>query len=90
MCIISGMGNGNSNGMHIDGVERPRKRKNVIPRSDINMLSVKLVAKEYGFHQNTVRRWVTQDGLKCIRYGPGNKIYIAEKDVEKFIKRYYY
>ena len=70
--------------------KRPRQRKNVIPRSAITMLSVKEIARRYGFHENTVRSWVTWDALKCIRYGPGNKIFIAEKDVEKFIKKYYY
>ena len=70
--------------------ERPRQRKNVVPRGTIKMLSVREVARRYGFHENTVRRWVTEDGLKSIRYGPGNKIYIAEKDVEKFFKKYYY
>jgi len=37
-----------------------------------------------------VRRWVTEDGLQSIRYGPGNKIYIAEEEVDNFIKEYYY
>ena len=74
----------------MDDLERPRRRKNVFPPEPIRMLSVQEIARRYGFHENTVRRWVTEDGLKCIRYGPGNKIYIAEKDVIKFIKKYYY
>jgi hypothetical protein len=32
---------------------------------------------------------VSEDELKSVRYGPGNKIYIAEKDVEEFLKKYY-
>lgn len=74
----------------MDRLERPRRRKNVVPPTTITMLSVRETASRYGFHENTVRRWVTEDGLKCMRYGPGNKIYIAEKAVEKFIQRYYY
>ena len=70
--------------------KRPRQRKNVIPRSAITMLSVKEIAKRYGFHENTVRSWVTEDELRHIRYGPGGKIFIAEKDVEIFIRKYYY
>ncbi len=70
--------------------KRRRQRKNVVPPSAITMLSVREIAKRYHFHENTVRSWVTADALRCIRYGPGNKIFIAEKDVEKFIKKYYY
>ena len=70
--------------------KRRRQRKNVVPHSAITMLSVKKIAKKYHFHENTIRSWVTSGGIKCIRYGPGNKIFIAEKDVEKFITKYYY
>ena len=70
--------------------ERPRRRKNVIPHSAIKMLSVKEIAKRYGFHENTVRSWVAEDELRYIRYGPGGKIFIAEKDVEIYIRKYYY
>ena len=73
-----------------DSSARRRQRKNVVPPSPVRMLSVRKIAEEYGFHENTVRRWVTDDGLKCVRYGPGNKIFIAEKDVEKFINKHYY
>lgn len=67
-----------------------RQRKNVVLHSAIPMLSVREIAKKYHFHENTVRRWINADALRCRRYGPGNKIFIAEKDVEKFIKKYYY
>jgi len=70
--------------------QRRRQRKNVVPRTAIRMLSVKAIAQRYGFHENTVRRWVTEDELRCIRYGPGNKIFIAEGDVDDFIQKYYY
>lgn len=70
--------------------KRPRQRKNVMPHSAIIMLSVKEIALRYGFHENTIRRWVKDDDLRCIYYGPGNKIFIAKKDVEAFIKKYYY
>ena len=74
----------------MNGEKRPRQRKNVVPRSAITMLSVREIARRYGFHENTIRRWVTEDGLKSIRYGPGNKIYIAEKDADNFYRKYYY
>ena len=73
----------------MDELERPRQRRNVIPRSTIKMLSVREIAHRFGFHENTIRSWI-RDGLKCVRYGPGNKIYVAEKEVEKFYKKYYY
>ena len=68
----------------------PRQRKNVVPPGTVRMLSVREIARRYGFHENTVRCWVTEDGLKCVRYGPGNKIFIAEKDAYKFVRRHYY
>jgi excisionase family DNA binding protein len=72
-----------------DGLSKRRLRKNVIPPSSFKLLSVRDIARRYGFHENTVRRWVTEDELRCIRYGPGKKIYITEKDVDRFIKRFY-
>jgi len=81
----------NSKDNHSDGVEKRRQRKNVVPHNTtVRMLSVRKIASVYGFHENTVRRWVTEDGLMCVRYGPGNKIFISEQDVEDFIKQYYY
>jgi transposase len=70
-------------------VPRRRLRKNAIPSSPVRMLSVRAIAQKYGFHENTVRRWVNDDKLRNIRYGPGNKIYIAERDVNRFIKKFY-
>jgi len=72
------------------GFGERRQRKNVMPPSTVRLLSVREVARRYGFHENTVRRWVSEDGLRSVRYGPGNKIYIAERDVDRFIHRYYY
>ncbi len=66
-----------------------RKRKNVIPQSPVKLLSVNEIARRYGFHPNTVRSWVAEDGLRNIRFGPGNKIYVAQRDVEKFLHRFY-
>jgi len=79
-----------TNGNDIERSQRPRRRKNVVPPGTITMLSVRGIALKHRFHENTVRRWVTEDGLRCVRYGPGNKIFIAEQDVEEFIKKYYY
>ena len=72
-----------------DGRGRQRRRKNVIPPSPVKLLSVRETARKYGFHENTVRRWINEDGLRCVRYGPGNKIFIPERDVEDFIEKYY-
>jgi excisionase family DNA binding protein len=66
-----------------------RQRKIVRPKGPTILLSVREIARRYRFHENTVRRWVSEDELKSVRYGPGNKIYIAEKDVEEFLKKYY-
>ena len=74
----------------MNGLERPRRRKIVIPPSTVRMLTVREIAETYGFHENSVRRWVTEDGLKSLSYGPGNKIFIAKKDVDKFIRQYYF
>jgi len=75
---------------NMDDLERPRKRKNVLPSTTVKMLPVREIARRHGFHENTVRRWVVDDGLKCVKCGPGGKIFIAEKDVVKFIRKYYY
>jgi excisionase family DNA binding protein len=75
--------------MTINRFNRRRLRKNVIPPSSVRLLSVSEIARRYGFHENTVRRWVTEDEIRCIRYGPGNKIYIEERVVDEFIKRFY-
>jgi excisionase family DNA binding protein len=84
--------NGEVNSLDLSTVERvrPRQRKNVIPPGTIRMLSIREIARRYKLHENTVRRWVTEDKLKHIRYGPGGKIYIAEKDAEKFYRKYYF
>ena len=74
----------------ISRLTRPRQRKNVVPHGARKMFSVREISRKYGFHENTVRRWVTKDGLQSIRYGPGNKIHIAEDEVSNFIKKYYH
>ena len=65
--------------------QKYKRKKNVLQ----NMLSVTRISKKYGFHPNTVRSWVTRDGLKAVRHGPGRKIFIKQDDVEAFIKRWY-
>jgi excisionase family DNA binding protein len=70
--------------------ERRRQRRNVVPHSETVMLSVREIARRYGFHENTVRRWVSDGDIRFIRYGPGGKIFIAEEAVENFIRQYYY
>jgi excisionase family DNA binding protein len=72
-----------------DELNKRRQRKNVRPPSPIVLLSVNEVARRYKFHPNTIRRWISEDGLKSLRYGPGSKIFVAEKDVEEFIKKFY-
>jgi hypothetical protein len=65
------------------------RKKNVIRTRAIPMLSVKRISEKYGFHPNTVRSWVTRDGLRHVRHGPGAKIFIRQDDVEAFIKEWY-
>ena len=74
----------------MNGEEKRRQRKNVRPRSRVVMLSIREIARLYEFHPNTVRRWISEDGLKHVRYGPGGKIFVAQSAVENFIRQYYY
>jgi len=69
--------------------KRYRRKKDIISKRGIHMFSVKHISKKYDFHLNTVRAWVTRDGLRCVRHGPGGKIFIREDDVEDFIKKWY-
>ena len=67
-----------------------RRRKNSrIDFKDKSFLSVNEISKRYRFHPNTVRAWVSRDGLKHVRRGPGGKIYIREGHVERFIRNWY-
>lgn len=66
-----------------------KRKKNVISRRGVRMLSVKRISERYDFHPNTVRAWVTRDGLRHVRRGPGGKIFIRQDDVEAFIKEWY-
>ena len=69
--------------------KRYRRKRNIIAKRGIPMLSVKSISERYDFHPNTVRAWVTRDRLRHIRYGPGGKIFIRQDDVERFIKFWY-
>ena len=65
------------------------RKKNIIQRHGVPMLSVKRISDRYGFHPHTVRSWVTRDRLKHVRHGPGGKIFIRQDYVEAFIKEWY-
>lgn len=80
----------NDNISDVNRPERRRQRRNVVPHSQTVMLSVREIARRYGFHENTVRRWVSNGDLEYIRYGPGGKFFIAEEEVENFIRQNYY
>ncbi len=69
--------------------KRYTRKKNVVPGRVVRMLSVRAISKKYDFHPNTVRAWVTRDGLKHVRHGRGGKIFIRQDDVEAFIKEWY-
>jgi len=69
--------------------KRYRRKRNIVDKRGVPLLSVKSISEKYNFHPNTVRSWVTRDGLRHIRYGPGGKIFIREDDVERFIKFWY-
>lgn len=66
-----------------------RRKKNMIQGQKVPMLSVKRISDKYGFHPNTVRSWVNRDGLKAVKHGPGNKLFIRQDDVEDFINTWY-
>lgn len=66
-----------------------RRKRNIIAKRGVPMLSVESISAEYGFHPNTIRAWVTRNGLRHIRHGPGGKIFIRQDDVERFIKFWY-
>jgi uncharacterized protein YjcR len=68
---------------------KKRRRKNVVVGRTIPMLSVSAISKKYDFHPNTVRSWVSRDGLRHVRHGKGNKIFIRKSDVERFIGTWY-
>ena len=65
------------------------RKENPLPRHAMPMLSVKRISERYDFHPNTVRAWVTRDGLRHVRHGRGGKIFIRQDDVEAFIKEWY-
>lgn len=66
-----------------------RRRKRSPLASRVTMLSVRQIAKRYGFHPNTVYNWVNRDGLPAVRHGPGGKILVRQDQVEAFIKQWY-
>ena len=66
-----------------------RRKRNVVVKKGVPLLSVESISKRYDFHPNTVRAWVSRDRLRHIRYGPGRKIFIRQDDVERFIKFWY-
>ncbi len=66
-----------------------RRKRNVMNTRGVPMLSVESISKKYDFHPNTIRAWVTRDGLRHVRYGPGRKIFIRQDDVDRFIKFWY-
>jgi len=66
-----------------------KRKKNVIQKGIVPMLSIKMVSEKYGFHPQTVRNWVNRDGLKSVKHGTGNKVFIRQDDVEAFIDTWY-
>jgi len=69
--------------------KRYRRKKNIVAKRGVPLLSVESISAKYDFHPNTVRAWVIRDGLRHIRHGPGRKIFIRQDDVERFIKFWY-
>ncbi|MBT3363110.1 MAG: helix-turn-helix domain-containing protein [Chloroflexi bacterium] len=66
-----------------------KRKKNMIQRQKVSMLSVKQISDKYDFHVNTVRSWVNRDGLRAVKHGPGGKLFIRQDDVEAFIGTWY-
>ena len=53
------------------------------------MLSVQEISSLHGFHPNTIRAWVSRDGLRCYRKGRGGKVLIREDDLSEFLAKWY-
>ena len=66
-----------------------RRKKNVIQRGAVPMLSVNRISNKYGFHPNTIRSWVNRDGLRAVKHGPGGKLFLRQDDVEAFLNKWY-
>jgi len=69
--------------------KRYRRKRNIIVKGRVAMLSVESISAQYGFHPNTIYKWVARDGLRCVRQGPGKKIFIRQDYVDRFIKLWY-
>ena len=69
--------------------QRNSRKKKVVPKRGVPLLSVKGISAAYDFHPNTVRRWVKEDGLRHVRRGRGGKILIRKDDAERFIQQWY-
>lgn len=73
----------------MDSSQKYSKRKRVVPKRSVPLLSVKRISQDYDFHPNTIRSWVKRDKLRHVRRGRGGKILIRKDDVERFIKQWY-
>ena len=69
--------------------QKNSRKKKVVPKRGVPLLSVKRISQDYEFHPNTIRRWVKEDGLRHVRRGRGGKILIRTDDIERFIKQWY-
>jgi hypothetical protein len=66
-----------------------KRKKNVIQKGNVPMLSIKMISEKYHFHPQTIRNWVNRDGLKSVKHGQGDKVFIRQDDVEDFIYTWY-
>ncbi len=64
-----------------------RRRRHI--ENPIRAFSIAEVAELHGFHPNTVRLWISRDGLRSYRKGPGGKVYIREDDLKDFLLKNY-
>lgn len=49
------------------------------------MYSVKEVAKELKVHENTIRRWIRDGDLKCLKIG--KQVRITEEQLKQFLEK---
>jgi excisionase family DNA binding protein len=66
-----------------------RRRRNPKPTNILVYFSVAEVARRTGFHPNTIRSWARDGLLRSFRAGVGGKLYFAEPDLAKFLRREY-
>jgi hypothetical protein len=54
-----------------------------------DMLSIKRISDLYGFHPQTIYRWLAKHDLEAEKHGRGGKLFIRKDYLEDFIRTWY-